>query len=90
MGGDDSLLASQKANPGYNDNKRHFTEVLLSILLVPKVMGDASLPMILTQDDVVWVPQAGKRLEEVRVHHVAAPWLVHACMSLKPHAHTTL
>ncbi len=48
----------------YHDHKVH-----LSTMLIPYVLGDTSLPVIVTEEDILWVPQADRRIDEVKHTH---------------------
>ncbi len=38
-------------------------------MLIPYVLGDTSLPVIVTEEDILWVPQTDRRIDEVRHTH---------------------
>jgi hypothetical protein len=46
-------------------HKGFISKLLFSQLAIPTVLGNPSLPLILVEDDVVFDPHTGKRLEEV-------------------------
>ncbi len=63
---------TQAANPSYdNPLQRPYSNLLMSFLLVPRLMGAPHLPLITTEDDVLWVPRAHIRLQEVGLYTYA-------------------
>ncbi len=61
------IASMQGVNPGYHGQKRFFTNLLLSYLAIPQLMGDTNLPLLVTEEDTIWAPHAGLRLEKVRL-----------------------
>ncbi len=50
-----------------NNTRSFISKLLFSQLSIPTVLGNPSLPLIIVEDDVVFDPHSGTRLDEVCV-----------------------